>query len=330
MSTVGAQVRALIEGQARVWPSALAEAWPLGAEAPLVFVGSGSSYYLAQVAAAVARRLHVPAWAAPAGEVWLEPQSSLLNAKSVLIVSRSGTTSEALLAAKAARDQGLVTYGLTCNPDTPLAAAVDKVTVLPADDATVVMIQSYTAMLLWLEASLALGAGTSVASYFQADRSSSLLQQARTMTDAVLQDPPRRTIYLGAGVRYGIAREAALKALEMGGGQVLWYHPLEFRHGPWGSVEAGDVVWLLGQEALVHVEASLVEELQARGASVIELARNPTGRSTRAVRIPDGVPDLFSGPLAVIPLQWYAWAWAVRLGQDPDRPRNLTKVVRLD
>lgn len=332
----GEWVGQLIANQDRVWPQALAAAKPLALDPPIVFVGSGSSYYLAGVAAHVARRLGISAWASPAGEVLTDPEASLLQAASALIVSRSGATSEALLAADAIRTLGRPVVGLTCSPESPLASHVDSLTVLEADDQTVVMVQSFTAMLLWLQASLALTAGTDMAPSFRPGLVAHVLAQTVPAVERLMGPSPRRTIYLGSGVRYGIAREGALKALEMGGGQVLWYQPLEFRHGPWGSVEAGDVIIFLnvrGKATATRATAStdtLVGELAARGATVMEVARTPTGQAAESIVLPEAVPDLWAGPLALVALQHYAWAWSLALGRDPDQPRHLTKVVRLE
>src|SRR6185369_16976892 len=51
----------------------------------------------------------------------------------------------------------------------------------------------------------------------------------------------RRVVYLGSGALTGLAREAALKLLELTAGQVVsyWDSPLGFRHGPKAVLEQG-------------------------------------------------------------------------------------------
>jgi glucosamine 6-phosphate synthetase-like amidotransferase/phosphosugar isomerase protein len=46
--------------------------------------------------------------------------------------------------------------------------------------------------------------------------------------------------------------------------------------------------------------------------------------------LPDRPDDLWNGPLALVPLQVLAWELAIRAGEDPDAPANLSKVVRLE
>ncbi|MCL5967200.1 MAG: SIS domain-containing protein [Firmicutes bacterium] len=326
------RVRQLISIQEQRWSEALhsARVEPLSLSPPLLFVGCGSSYYLAQAAASVARGLGITASAAAAGDVWSDPTASLLGAKGVIVISRSGTTSEALLAIDVIRTCGVPVHVLTCNADTALAAAADYATVLNADDDTVVMIQSFTTMLMWLQAWLMRMQGRDAAPFFRPGLAAEVLGAAEPLVKDLLETIPRRTVYLGAGVRFAIAQEGALKALEMGGAPVLWYEPLEFRHGPWGLIDEGDVVWLLRLGDRAEGEVPLIADIEARGARVVEIVRVGQEYPRHdVIRLPQNVPDLLAGPLAVIPLQLYAWTLAVALGRDPDHPRNLTKVVRI-
>ena len=325
------RVRQLISSQGQRWREAVQNAALLSLPSPLLFIGCGSSYYLAQAAAGVAKGLGIPASAAPAGDVWSDPGATLLGISGVVLISRSGTTSEALLAAEAVKARGIPVHALTCNADTPLPQVSDYVTVLDADDDTVVMIQSFTTMLTWLQASLLRMHGSDPDLLVLPGLASAVLSSSEPLVRDLVKTAPRRTIYLGAGVRFPIAQEGALKALEMGGAPVLWYEPLEFRHGPWGSLDEGDVVWLLRLEDRSMGELPLIAELEARGARVVEIARaGEEYARDDVVKLPPSVPDLLAGPLAVIPLQLYAWALAVALGRDPDHPRNLLKVVRID
>jgi glucosamine--fructose-6-phosphate aminotransferase (isomerizing) len=327
----GDRVRQLISHQEQRWSAALHQALSLSVSAPLLFVGCGSSYYLAQTAAAVARGLGFLASAAPAGGVWSDPAATLLGISGVVLISRSGTTSEVLLAAATVKARGIPVHALTCNADTALRQVADNVTVLDAEDGTVVMVQSFTTMLMWLQASLMRMRGNDLDGLFLPGLAPAVLSSAEPLVRDLVRTVPRRTIYLGAGPRFGIAQEGALKALEMGGAPVLWYEPLEFRHGPWGSVDTGDVVWLLRLEDRSPGELSLIAELEVRGARVVEIVRAGAESARKdVVKIPPSVPDLLAGPLAVIPLQLYAWSLAVALGRDPDHPRNLLKVVKID
>src|SRR6266850_5022631 len=90
-----------------------------------LFVGCGTSFYLAEAAAASWTLLTGHrARALPASELLLFPRLAQLNAPDlqVVIISRSGRTSEAVRAAELlSRERNLHTLGLTCASDSDLA-----------------------------------------------------------------------------------------------------------------------------------------------------------------------------------------------------------------
>ena len=130
----------------------------------IVVTGAGSSYYLAQSVAAVARQIvRRPVMAAPLSELILRPDGVLVGAPSmalarraadrepVVIISRSGSTSEAISVAARMRTAGHPTVAVTCRADSPLAALADVTLVSPAgDEAAIVMTRSFASMLALL------------------------------------------------------------------------------------------------------------------------------------------------------------------------------------
>jgi tagatose-6-phosphate ketose/aldose isomerase len=79
----------------------------------------------------------------------------------------------------------------------------------------------------------------------------------------------RSAVYLGSGGRYGSAREAALKMLEMTSGRVMTFPEtyLGLRHGPMCAVdEESLIVCFLSRDEVVRAyEADLVRELNRKG-----------------------------------------------------------------
>src|SRR5271156_1413610 len=120
-----------------------------------LFVGCGTSFYLAEAAASSWSHLTgQPAYALPASEVLLFPQVAQLSEPNLqaVIISRSGRTSEALRAAELLRTKYKVaTLGITCALQSDLAKTCDLTISLPAaDEKSVVMTRSFTSMLLAL------------------------------------------------------------------------------------------------------------------------------------------------------------------------------------
>jgi glucosamine--fructose-6-phosphate aminotransferase (isomerizing) len=339
MPAVGQYVHQLIGDQTAAWTYALEAARPLDARARYLFVGSGSSYYIGLAAAAVAQRAGLKARALPAADVCLEPAVALKDTDRVLIISRSGTTSEALWALGNARALSRPVTALTADPASELArAAEDVVASVVWEDHTVVMVRSYTGFLTYLEAAIA-KAKAGLAGAHELPRLvpgfTEALRAGDVLTQAVGSTLPRRLIMLGAGVREGVALEGSLKVTEMSHVATSVFGPLEFRHGPRGAVTGDDWVVLLGQADFADEEGKVLEDLRAQTPHLAVIAREAW--FTRAPRLPDMVPcvlpdtpgDWWNGPLAVVPLQRLAWHLAVLNGQDPDRPANLSKVVRL-
>src|SRR5215813_5144489 len=120
-----------------------------------LFVGCGTSFYLAETAAAAWTILTGQrARALPASELLLFPSLSQLNtaALQAVVISRSGRTSEAVRAAELlTRTYNLPTLGVTCANDSELSKACSlTIALTSADEKSMVMTRSFTSMLLAL------------------------------------------------------------------------------------------------------------------------------------------------------------------------------------
>ncbi|WP_053957979.1 SIS domain-containing protein [Sulfobacillus thermosulfidooxidans] len=331
----GTQVYHLIHHQAEAWHATLPWAQPLPFSGPYIFSGSGSSYYLAQTAAHFARFLGLEARAVASTDILLEPEIALRGTGCLIIISRSGTTSEALWALQAAREADWRTVAVTCHPDSPLAAHAEHLILSPeGEDATIVMVQSFSSMLFILQQVLQLTATVSRVSEELVAAVDDMVQQAEAVIPPLLAaHPPRRLYVLGSGVRYGIAQEGALKAQEMSNQCAMAYAPMEFRHGPWGSITPDDLIVVLGQTRHRSHERTVVRDIAHRQGQVLVIAQpdwHHSGADYSAIQLPASCPDVALGPLAVIPLQYLAWQWTLLVNKDPDHPVNITQVVELD
>lgn len=334
----GVIVRNVIDSQAEVWENVLKDPIPRwGLHGRVLCVGSGTSYYLAQVVAHLGQQLGLDITACPTQDVILEQAGLLKRFDAMVVISRSGHTSEALWSVDTARLNNTPVLGVTCNDSSPLLPKVQQAWEFPgAHDHTVVMIRSFTSMLLAFERALAHEANAvNIERELQP-----VVRQARpfiqTAYDVIRENtivPPRRVYILGAGARFGIAQEGALKCLEMSNENASAYGPLEFRHGPWGSVTADDMVVMLGQVRYAVHERRVLRDLSQRTQRLLVVAQDawfgeeslPCSR----VVLPVG-DDMWNGFMAVVPLQWLGWSWALSQGMDPDAPRKLTQVVDLN
>jgi glutamine---fructose-6-phosphate transaminase (isomerizing) len=199
---------------------------------------------------------------------------------------------------------------------------------------SVVMTQSFTSMLLALQASAATIAGDE-ATLEQLRR---LPPAARELMDAA-EDFARRLgedldlsefVYLGLGPAFGLAEEAMLKMTEMTQTHCVAYNSLEFRHGPISTVRPGTAVVLLnGLRERDYVDA-LVRDLGRHGAFVATISAEANRGSDLDLALGTELGDPARSVLHMPALQLMAYYRATALGLDPDAPRNLDHVVVLD
>ena len=134
-----------------------------------------------------------------------------------------------------------------------------------------------------------------------------------------------RFYFLGSGLRYGLACEVNLKMKEMTLTHSEPFHFLEFRHGPMSMVnEHAVVVGMLSDANRAH-EAKVLSEMKRLGGTVASL-----GESEAEVCFESNIPEEVRGVLYLPVLQLMAFYRSLAKGLNPDRPTNLTAVVKLD
>jgi glucosamine--fructose-6-phosphate aminotransferase (isomerizing) len=311
----------------------------------VIMTGAGSSYYLAQTAAAVAREVTGQVVVAtPPSELILRPSGVLgrgpAGRQPVIVISRSGSTSEAVEVVERMGAAGHPTIAVTCRADSLLARQADWVLLSPAgDEQAIVMTRSFASMLAMLLRVVAmLGGDRTLAS--DLDRLPEHWHEAVAGAEigAALGSVDRsRVVILGGGPAYGIAAEWALKLTETSQMPTDAYEPLEFRHGPISVCERGVlVVGLIGGPGAA-AEALVVRETIALGADTWLIDRDGNeGASDRVPRagqvsiVGGGLHPWARLPLLVYPAHALAFSLAMTRGRDPDAPRHLGQVVILD
>ena len=323
--TGGEAVAAALE-VARTAPQVLLDR--LDGAARIVITGAGSSLYIAQVAA-FSMRAHadLAAEAQPLSEVLLRPAAvfagQALADQPIVVVSRSGSTTEALEVLKAARSRGQYTIAVTCRPGAPMAALADAVLAVPeGDEEAIVMTRSFAsqaALLMRLGARL--GDGVLAADLDAMPARWGDLDPWLERAFELAATNPSRLVVLGGGAAFGLANEAVLKATETGQVPASAFQPFEFRHGPISVCEPGMiVVGILGGES-EDEERRVLQEAAALGATTWLLGSDGPGA---------GLDEMARLPLVLHALQALALGIAVRRGRDPESPRHLGQVVVID
>ena len=144
----------------------------------------------------------------------------------------------------------------------------------------------------------------------------------------------RNFLFVGRGINYPIALEAALKLKEISYVHAEGTSAGALKHGPIALLdESFPVVAICTDGTTRDKMASNVHEVAARGAPVLALVTEGDHH------LDDVVSDRFEIPavdeagaaiLSTVALQLFAYHMAVELGRDVDQPRNLAKSVTVE
>ena len=337
MNVSGQFTRAEILSQPEAWAQALdvvnASSLPQAGDYEMVlFTGCGSTYYLSLAAAALYQELtgHA-ARAVPGGELLLNSQNYITSTNTLLVaVSRSGTTTETVKAVekfKAGKHGDVVVIS---NYDEVLSRLADvNIVIDKGQEESVAQTRSFASMYVAATAFCAKMAGRNdlLSAMSGLPKVGDVLigkyeSYAKKIGENLSFD---RFYFLGSGIRYGLACEVNLKMKEMTLTHSEPFHFLEFRHGPMSMVtDKAVVVGMLSDSNRAH-EAKVLSEMKQLGGTVASL-----GESEADVVFESGIPESVRGVLYLPVLQLMAFHRSMAKGLNPDRPANLTAVVKLD
>jgi len=305
----------------------------------VLFTGAGSSGFIAElIADALAAQWPAQLRAVHTTSLLTHPAQSLRGESPTVLVSfgRSGSSPESVAVIEQVR--ATVNHArfvnITCNAEGELARRgadrADTHTILmPAAscDKSFAMTSSLSCMLLSALALFAPDPGP--ASAERLHNLATLARQAlahwNTPVAALAQQSFERVIYLGSGPLEALAREAALKLLELTAGRVsvLANTPLGFRHGPKSALNHNTLLILLrsGQPLPRRYEQDLLDELRRDGVAGQVLSLGPAldGSDDLSLPVP-ALDDPWLAPLWLLFAQLYALYRSTALGLTPDNP----------
>ena len=349
---VWAEVHSLIAGEA----ARLAEFLdPLAArpDVRIVLTGAGSSAHIGEcLAPALTRALRRNVEAVPTTDLVASPQSYISRDSRLLLVSfgRSGNSPESVAAVEVADACARQCSHLifTCDAEGALykrakVSPRSHAVLLPekSNDRSFAMTSSFTGMVL--SGALAFravpaGAGRAAALGRLAGR---ILPDSVPLILTLVSSNFERVVYLGSRELKGLARESALKMLEMTDGKVVAIAdtPLGLRHGPKTILNRNTlvVVYVSNDEYTRQYDLDLVSELRrdAVAGRVITLCERP-GLPPHADNIVLGPAADAAGAFdleASLPYAMFAQSLAllrsISLGVKPDNPNAAGTVSRV-
>ena len=144
----------------------------------------------------------------------------------------------------------------------------------------------------------------------------------------------KHVFFIGRGMDYALAMEAALKLKEISYIHSEAYPAGELKHGTIALIEDGSlVVALATQPELQAKVASNMEEVRVRGAHVLAVTNGvwdgAKGHSHEQWQI-EQMDETLAPLCAIVPMQLLAYYLAVQKGCPVDQPRNLAKSVTVE
>jgi tagatose-6-phosphate ketose/aldose isomerase len=305
----------------------------------IVLTGAGTSAFAGQVLApALSRDLERRVEAVSTTDIVSNPREWFAENRPTLLVSfaRSGDSPESVAATELANQCLTEVYHLvvTCNSAGELyrrhvGADRSLVLLMPegANDVGFAMTSSFTCMTLatWLTMRCST-ADDGLAGRLAAATEEVLTAQS-SAAQALAQRGYERVVYLGSGPLTGLARESALKLLELTAGGVIAYSnsALGFRHGPKAVLDNRTLalVYLSNDPYTRQYDLDIAAELRAAldPESVVVISAGGAGEDD-PWHI-EGLGDVDDVALAlpfVVCAQLLGLHFSLALGRTPDNP----------
>lgn len=324
----------------------------------IVLTGAGTSAFAGGVLAPVlARRLGRRVEAMPSTDIVSNPRECFAEDVPTLLVSfaRSGDSPESVATTELAAQVLTECFHLvvTCNPEGRLArnhsgTESSLVLLMPeaANDRAFAMTSSFTCMSLATRLALVSDTGTDVQGGLVerlARSAESVLATTPALTRALADGGFERIVYLGSGPLAALARESALKLLELTAGGVVTYFdsPLGFRHGPKSVLDDTTLalVYVSNDPYTRAYDLDIVAELRAAlppGHVIAVTAKHDdvVADDPAGTWVLDGLEDVDDAALAlpyVVCAQLLGLHLSLALGMTPDNPfpsGEVNRVVR--
>lgn len=309
-------------------------------------LGCGTAHYAAEIGQMLIEKMaRIPAVTHISSE--FRNNDPVINPKALfLAVSQSGETADTISALKEIKLKGGQVFGVVNVVGSTIARLCERgVYIHSGPEQSVASTKAFTNMVAALAIFATQLGRTRSLSKEQGKEVMQALHQAPHLMEAYFDDvgpisqavdllaDAKSVLFLGRGLSASVAKEGALKLMELAYIPCLAYPAGEMKHGPIALLEEGSpVVVVAPNDHLKEKTLSALHECRARGAKIILIHEkgDPIGEEGDvSIPVPSIHPWL-TPLMTVVPLQLMAYETAVRLGHDVDRPRNLAKSVTVE
>lgn len=306
----------------------------------MTFTGCGSSYSICRSAEISTKiRLGIPASSMPTGDLLVNfnHYGNIIEKTMLIAPSRSGSTSEVIMAVKKAQDKyDLPCVSISTKVDSELGRLADLNLEIPwAFDESVCQTRTvtnlYTACLLFI--------GIIAEDKVLLDELKKAIEIGKDymnkykdpIKEIAEKYPWEKVVVLGDSELQGIAEEGALAFMEICRVPSNYYHVLDVRHGPMVLINSKTLVLVACSPEDESYQKDLIRDLKAKGALVVTISsqKDNIWGSDYNISVPEyerfgvmGIPFIFVPQV----LSFYK---ALHEGINPDAPEGLNPWIKL-
>ncbi|MBC7766598.1 glutamine--fructose-6-phosphate transaminase (isomerizing) [Arenimonas sp.] len=313
----------------------------------IIIVGCGTAYYAGLVAEYMIEEFVGMPVEVEVGSEFRYRKPIIDQDTIVLAVTQSGETADTLEAIREGKRKGALTLGIVNTVGSTISRETDAGIYNHAGPeigvaSTKAFISQLTALaLLTLFLGRQRGMSSSTGKMI-AEEIKKLPQKIKEILDkkeeiqkiAKKYANSRDFLFMGRKYNYAIAFEGALKLKECSYIHAEGYGAGEMKHGPLAMIDENFPTFaIVPNDSVYEKNISNIQEIRARKGKVIVL----TNEDNEEIR--DMSDDIFIVPktvemlspiLNIIPLQLFAYYFAIERGLNVDRPRNLAKSVTVE
>ncbi len=312
-------------------------------------IACGTAYYSGMIGKYVIEELaRIPVEVEVASE--FRYRKPIIDDKTlVIVVSQSGETADTLAGLRLAQKEGARVLAITNVVGSSIAREADEVFYLHAGPeiavastkAYITMVTSFYLLAVHLAEARSTVSGNRLGELIQEilrlpELAAEIIRSSKSLVAerAVKYKNKEDAFFIGRNTDFTMAMEGALKLKEISYLHAEAYPAGELKHGPLALIEEGVPVVAITTRVSLHDKMlSNIKEVKARGADVTAVAfkgdREIEKSVDSVIYLPE-IDEIFSGVLAIIPLQLLAYYTALEKDLDVDQPRNLAKSVTVE
>jgi glutamine---fructose-6-phosphate transaminase (isomerizing) len=265
----------------------------------------------------------------------------------MLVLSQSGETADTLAALRESKEKGLLSIGIVNSVGSTIARETDagvyqhigpEISVASTKAFTSqVAILALLTLFLGRQRKLSLAEGKEITG--ELSKIPELTKLILRQSDNIKRIAEKyrnfnNFFYLGRKYNLPTALEGALKLKEIAYVHAEGYGAGEMKHGPIALVDKDfPTVAIALNDSVYEKMISNLQEIKARRGPIIAIAtegdKEIANLADDVIFIPKTI-EMLSPILAAIPLQLFAYCFAVLRGCDVDQPRNLAKSVTVE